>query len=237
MHQLTPSQNNSEREPGLRGILATLGVIILLSLIGFFSVVVIGLYLPDTAQKAYWFISRSSGVIAYVLLTIGVLWGLIQSGALFRSRVAPLLSLGLHSYLNWLALGLAALHGVILIKDPFIQIDLPRVLTPFLSEYRPIPVGLGIIGFYLMLLLSLSFYARSHLGQRNFRLLHYVSFGVFIMVTLHGLLAGTDSGALVWLYMASLISVIVLTVMRFASTHRKQKPAPRPAPHRMQAAS
>lgn len=232
MYRLIPSQNEPEQEPTPRGLLASLGVIVLLSLLGFFSVLVIGYYLPDTAEKSYWFISRSSGVVAYVLLTVGVLWGLIQSGALFRSRVAPLLSLGLHSYLNWLALGLAALHGAILVKDNYIQIDFARVVTPFLSEYRPVPVGLGIIGFYLMLLLSLSFYARSHLGQRTFRLLHYTSFAVFIMVTLHGLLAGTDSATLLWLYGASLVSVIVLTGMRVASTRgkRKSKPTARAAP-------
>ena len=230
MYRLIPSEPTPEHATSARGLFLSLGLIVLLSVLGFASVVVIGYYLPDTAAKSYWFISRSSGVVAYVLLTIGVLWGLVQSGALFRSRVAPLLSLGLHSYLNWLALGLAALHGAILVKDNYIQIDFARVVTPFLAEYRPVPVGLGIIGFYLMLLLSLSFYARSHLGQRAFRLLHYTSFGVFIMVTLHGLLAGTDSGALGWLYAASLVAVVVLTVMRIASTRNKRKPASRPVP-------
>ena len=104
----------------------------------------------------------------------------------------------MHSFLNWLGLGFAALHGIILIGDHFIKIGLPEVFTPFLSPYRPVPVGVGIIAFYLMLLLSLSFYARNHLGQKNFRLLHYVSYAVFLMVTVHGVLAGTDSrGAVV----------------------------------------
>ena len=120
----------------------------------------------------------------------------------------------MHSFLNWLGLGFAALHGIILIGDHFIKIGLPEVFTPFLSPYRPVPVGLGIIAFYLMLLLSLSFYARNHLGQKNFRLLHYVSYAVFLMVTVHGVLAGTDSGALWWLYAVSLVVVVVMTVMR-----------------------
>ena len=167
---------------------------------GFASILVIGYYLPDAGAKAYWFISRSSGVVAYVLITLGVLWGLVQSGGLFRKRVSPILALGMHSYLNWFGLGLAALHGVILIGDGYINIDLPKVLTPFISPYRPIPVGLGIVGFYLMLLLSLSFYARMHLGQKNFRLLHYGSFGVFILVTAHSLFSGSDTGVLWWLY-------------------------------------
>ncbi len=229
MYQPETTQTDSEPQPSLRGILASFGVIILLSLVGFASLLVIGYYLLDTGTKAYWFISRSSGVVAYVLITLGVLWGLVQSGGLFRKRVSPILALGMHSYLNWFGLGLAALHGVILIGDGYINIDLPKVLTPFISPYRPIPVGLGIVGFYLMLLLSLSFYARMHLGQKNFRLLHYGSFGVFILVTAHSLFSGSDTGVLWWLYTISLVAVVALTVLRVMATRRaKNRPSTRP---------
>ena len=220
MYRLIPSPTDSASRPSPRSLIAGLGAVAALSLIGFAGVTVAGYYLPGTAAKSYWFISRSSGVLAYVLITLGVLWGLMQSGRLFRSAVPPVVALGMHSFLNWLGLGLAALHGVILTGDGYIRIGLPQVLTPFISPYRPVPVGLGIIGFYLMLLLSLSFYARSYLGQRTFRVLHYSSFGVFVMVTLHGLLAGTDSGALWWLYSLSTAAVIALTALRIVSARR-----------------
>ncbi len=219
MYRLVPSpavrsQRDSPPPPSPRGVLGGFALVIGLSLLGFGAVAVIGYYLPQTAAKSFWFLSRSSGVIAYGLVTLGVLWGLIQSGSLFRARVAPLLALGMHSFLNWLGLGFAALHGIILIGDHYIKIGLPEVFTPFLSPYRPLPVGLGIIGFYLMLLLSLSFYARNYLGQKNFRLLHYASYAVFLLVSVHGLLAGTDSGPLWWLYAVSLVAVAGMTVLR-----------------------
>ncbi len=219
----TISQTDSEPRRSVWTIIVAAGVVLGLCLLGFASALTIGRYLPDTSVKAYWFISRSSGVIAYGLLTLGMLWGLMQSGKLFRSRVSPLLTLGLHSHLSWLGLGMAALHGAILIGDGYIKLDLIRLFTPFLSEYRPVSVGLGIISFYLMLLLTLSFYARSYLGQKNFRLLHYGSFGVFVLVTLHGLFAGTDSASLWWLYVLSLASVTVLIILRITSTRRDAK--------------
>jgi hypothetical protein len=222
MYRLAPLPSDSKSRANPHAALASLAIVIVLSLIGFGAVVAIGYYLPETATKSYWFVSRSSGVIAYVLVTVGVLWGLVQSGSLFRSHVAPLLALGMHSHLNWLGLGFAGLHGVILIGDSYIKIGLPQVFTPFLTPYQPIPVGLGIIGFYLMLLLTLSFYARSRLGQKNFRLLHYLSFAVFLMVTAHGMLAGTDTTALWWLYTLSLLAVLVMTVMRFVGSRREQ---------------
>jgi len=194
-----------------------------LSAVGMASLLAISYYLPDVGAKTYWFISRSSGIVAYVLITAGVLWGLMQSGSLFRHHVSPLVTLGMHNFLSWLGLGFAALHGMILIGDGYINIDLSRVFLPFLAEYRPIPVGLGIISFYLMLLLTLSFYARRYLGQRNFRLLHYGSFVTYLLVTLHSIFAGTDSSALWLLYTLSLIAVVTLTVLRIISTNKTKQ--------------
>ena len=230
MYHVETTPTDSDPKPSLLGVLTTLGIIVGLSLLGFFSVLVIGYYLPDTSAKAYWFVSRSSGIVAYVLITVGVLWGLVQSGSLFRKHISPVLALGMHSYLNWFGLGLAALHGIVLIGDGYINIDLPKVVTPFISPYRPIPVGLGIVGFYLMLLLSLSFYARLHLGQKNFRLLHYGSYLAFVLVTAHSLYAGTDTGAMWWLYTISLVSVTGLTGMRIVSARKaKSERAARPS--------
>ncbi len=214
------------------------GIVILLGLCvaGPGAVLAVGHFLPEVGVKSYWFISRSSGLVAYLLITAGVLWGLVQSGGLFRRRVTPLLALGMHSFLNWLGLGMAALHGLILIGDGYININLARVLTPFLAEYRPIPVGLGIISFYLMLLLTLSFYARGYLGQRFFRILHYASFGIFLLVTAHGIFAGTDTGTIWWLYAGSLAAVAALTVLRLHSTRqvkRRRAEQPAGAPARM----
>lgn len=220
MYRLIPLPNDFASRRSPLNLVIGLGVVAALSLVGAVSVAAIGTYLPQTAAKSYWFISRSSGVIAYVLITLGVLWGLVQSGRLFRTAVPPVVVLGMHSYLNWLGLGLAGLHGIVLAGDGYIAMGLPHIFTPFIAPYRPIPVGLGIIAFYLMLLLSLSFYARSFLGQRTFRLLHYSSFGVFVMVTLHGLLAGTDSSALWWLYGLSMAGAIALTALRIVSTRR-----------------
>src|SRR5690242_8872356 len=111
MYRLVPSQSASEPQPNLLGAMAGLAIGVALIVSGFIGVLVISYYLPVTSTKSYWFISRSSGVVAYALITFGVLWGLIQSGSLFRSRVPPVLALGVHSYVNWVGLALAGLHG------------------------------------------------------------------------------------------------------------------------------
>lgn len=231
--------NDSESQPSPWASVGPLALVLLLSLVGVISVLAIGYFLPEASAKAAWFISRSSGVVAYVLITLSVLLGLVQSGNLFRAYIAPLLSLGLHSYFSWIGLGLSLLHGIVLVGNEYISFGLTQVFIPFISEYRPISVGLGIIAFYLMLLLSLSFYARSYLGQENFRTLHYTSFVAFVLVTAHGLLAGTDSVPLWWMYTGSLMAVLALTILRVAASLRaKKRVSARPAvpvnPHRPQ---
>ncbi len=217
VHLPAAAAPRSRRKSIILGFVAVLGF----SLLGALSLGAIAYYLPAAAAHAYWFISRSSGVVAYVLITLSVVWGLVQSGSLLSARALPGLPFGLHSFLSWLGLGVAALHGLILLGDRYINFDLAQLVAPFISTYRPIPTGLGIVSFYLMLLLTVSFYARPHLSQKNFRLLHYASFGAFALVTLHGIFGGTDSAALWWLYAASLLSVLLLTAMRIVNTRRR----------------
>jgi len=55
MYRPETTQNDSEPRPSPWGVLTSLGIIILLGLVGFVSVLVIGAYLPYTGAKAYWF--------------------------------------------------------------------------------------------------------------------------------------------------------------------------------------
>jgi len=72
---------------------------------------------------------------------------------------------------------------------------------------------MGVIAFYLSLLASATFYIRSRIGARAFRLIHYSSFVAFLGAAVHGLMAGTDSSLLATqiLYAGTLLSVVFLT--------------------------
>lgn len=175
-----------------------------------------------TVAQSFWFISRSSGVLAYLLLTLSVLWGLVQSGAILRPTIPPALALGLHNFLSWSALVMAGLHAVVLLGDGYINMGLLPLLVPFTAPVQPFWVGLGVIALYLSLLLSLSFYVRKHIGQKNFRAFHYLTYLAYILVTLHGLGSGTDSRSLLVLYVLSAGAVINLTFWRTAKALLKK---------------
>lgn len=218
--QLTSQKDSSPWFKALTVVLGSGLIIILLAVMGG-ALLNLTHSFPATRDKTYWFISRSSGVLAYMMLTAAVLWGLVQSGGILRPTIPPLLALGLHSFLNWGSLVMAALHGLILLGDQYIKLTLADVIVPFIAPYEPAFVGLGILAFYLMLILSSSFYARKWLGQETFRRLHYASYPTYILVSLHGLGAGTDTGRIWPLYLTSVGLVVLVTAWRIRNARHK----------------
>ena len=67
------------------------------------------------------------------------------------------------------------------------------LLVPGLSPYRPAAVALGVVAAELMALIYVSFLLRSRIGPRNWRRLHWATYLVFLLATVHGLASGTDS--------------------------------------------
>ncbi|MCU0492891.1 MAG: hypothetical protein MUD01_14970 [Chloroflexaceae bacterium] len=102
--------------------------------------------------------------------------------------------------------------------------SLAQLLIPFASSnYEPLWVGLGQVAFYLLALVGLSFYARPWIGRRGWRVLHFISFAVFVLVLLHGIASGSDSGT-TWVQSAYWFcggSVLFLTVYRVLVTVRR----------------
>jgi predicted ferric reductase len=118
-----------------------------------------------------------------------------------------------HQLLSLLAIGFMILHMVVLAADRYLPFSVAQILVPFVAPYRPLWVGIGVIGMYLTLLVSLTFYIRRWIGHRTFRLIHYASFIAFIAAALHGLFAGTDSP--LWtaqaMYLGTTLVVVFLT--------------------------
>ena len=103
----------------------------------------------------------------------------------------------MHNFLSMLGLFMVLFHVVILLGDEYIGYNLFTLLVPFTSiGFRPWEVGLGQLGMYLGWIVALSFYIRKRIGPRAWRTLHYGSFAVYLLVTLHGVLAGTDTLAI-----------------------------------------
>jgi len=178
------------------------------------------------SEKLAWYLTRSSGAVAYIILSASTVWGLLLSTRVIKEWVPGAVALTMHETLSWLAVGLTAFHALVLLFDRYYTYTLSNLLIPFTGPYEPFWVGLGTLAFYLLLLLSATFYARHWIGARRWRQLHYLTFGTYVLITLHGWLAGTDSAAFGWLYGISAFTVIFLTLYRIIATIGSDQAAP-----------
>ena len=174
-----------------------------------------------------WMLIRGSGLVAYGLLAAATIWGLlIATKVLGRSVKAKPLT-WFHEALGLAAVLATGLHMVGLALDDYIDFGWRELLVPGASTWNPLGVAFGVMGFYAVLVVSFSFYVKQFIGQAAWRAIHFLSFGTFVAVTLHGVLAGTDRGhpAVVAMYAASGAIVGLLLVIRIV-----QATGPAPAP-------
>ena len=164
--------------------------------------------------KGFWFLSRASGVTGYVLLWASVVLGLLMSTRLSRrsmlSAWAPAL-MAVHEFVSWVAWGFVVFHTMILLGDTYVQTGWFNLLVPFaFGGGRSVWVGLGQMGFYLMSVVLVSYYVRQRIGFQTWRWLHFATFVLYALVTVHGLLAGSDVDVLWPMYALSNAVVLVL---------------------------
>lgn len=167
---------------------------------------------PRASGTGAWLVARASGFTAFIALSLDVIAGLVVSTRVGGRRIARGQLIELHGWLSPLALALAVGHAVVLLADGFIRFDALDVLIPFVTPYRTLAVGLGVIAAYLAFVVHASFALRRRIGTAWWRRLHYVSFAAFAAAALHGLAAGTDSGRpwAIALYAAPLVVVVAL---------------------------
>jgi len=178
-----------------------------------------------------WYASRILGFLAYGALAISVIYGLLLSTGILDAIAHRTVSFSLHQDLSAIAIGLTALHGSLLALDTYVPQSVVELAVPFAGPYRPIWVGLGQLGFYLMVVVYISFYVRRRIGQRGWRLLHYTTFLAFVGATAHGLMSGTDSSAgwAFWSYAIASALVGFLLVYRVTVAFLDRLPRRQPA--------
>lgn len=147
---------------------------------------------PRPLGTGAWLVSRATGLLAYVVLSIDVIVGLLVSTRSADMAVPRGHLIDLHGWLSPLALALVLAHGGVLLADNYVRFDIIDLLVPFASERWPLAVGIGVLAGYLVLVVHASFGLRKRIGTAMWRRLHYLSFVAFVLVTVHALAVGTD---------------------------------------------
>jgi methionine sulfoxide reductase heme-binding subunit len=172
-------------------------------------------------DHSWWLLSRSAGIVALVLVAASTLMGLVLANGLVKSPQARKSITTFHEQTANAGLAAIGLHGVTLLGDAFLHPSITQLLIPFTIDYRPVYVGLGILGGYAAALLGLSFYARKRIGGKRWRKLHRATPVVYVLGLIHTLGAGTDAGSS-WLR-AFMLSTAIASAALLAARVRKLK--------------
>lgn len=184
-------------------------------------------------QYLWWLVSRASGIVAVVLITLSVVLGLMMAAKALRTPTRKRGAMRLHEHMALMAVAAIAVHGLALLGDHWLKPGWRGITIPFALGYRPAFTGLGIIAGYLTVLLGPSFYLRRRIGARRWRKLHRAIVVVWLMSVVHTLGAGSDGGTL-WLRAIVILPVapvVYLLVVRVVGAERgPATPSPAPAP-------
>jgi hypothetical protein len=186
------------------------------------------------SSQVFWYMARSSGIVAWALAAVTVIWGLALSTRMLGRRPRPAWLFDLHRFLGGLTLSFTGIHVLAVVADSYVHISLVNVLVPLTGTWHPLAVAWGIIGLYLLLAVELTSLARAHLPRLLWRRVHYAGFALFATTTVHALSAGTDgrSPAFLLAVLTACALVAILTVARVARSARPSTAAGRRPPQR-----
>ncbi len=188
------------------------------------------LTIPATAigPHLFWLTSRAAGIAALILSSVGVCVGLLMSGRLRRRgpdlRVA-------HEALSLATLGALVIHGLSLLGDSFMNPSLADVSVPFVSSYMTLWTSAGIVAFWALALLGLSYYARTRIGVQRWRRLHRLTALAWALGVAHSLGEGTDAGQTWFLVMTAIVAIPALALIggRWMTARSGSAPSAQPA--------
>lgn len=161
--------------------------------------------------SVYWYLTRASGAVALILLTVSVVIGIAVSGR-FRAPGTPRFVIdGLHRTASLLAVVFLVVHIITAVLDSFAPISLVDAVLPFAGAYRPLWLGLGAVAFDLLLAVAITSWARGRLGHRAWRGVHWLAYAAWPVAVLHGFGTGSDVHTS-WLMAINVICIAAVVV-------------------------
>ncbi len=177
--------------------------------------------------KLSWYAARSSGLIAWAVVTASIVWGLVVSTRLIKRKGVPAWFLDLHKFLGTLSVLFVVVHLVALWADNYVYFGPAELFVPMAAHWRPGPVAWGIAATYLLVAIQLTSWTMRRLRRRVWHAVHMTSFPMFVLVTVHGFTAGADNKNLLvqWAGLTGTLLVVFLVTFRLLAPRRRVRAA------------
>lgn len=177
-------------------------------------------------SELMWFLTRSSGVVAMVLIVAAVADGLIFSGRETGRRLRPAWWLDLHRGLGGYALIFTGLHLATAFGAD-LGIGLAEIFVPGAADWSTGAFTWGVVAFYGIAVTVFTTWPKRLLRRKAWHLLHLLSIPAAIAALVHGYQVGSDART-PWFLGLLLLSTAAMTypiVLRITGiTRRRQAP-------------
>jgi methionine sulfoxide reductase heme-binding subunit len=167
----------------------------------------------SSGGSAYWYLTRSTGGVALLLLTFAIALGVVDVRRWSTPRWPRFLVDSLHRNVSLLAIVFLVLHILTSVLDSFAPISLLDTFVPFAGSYRPLWLGLGAISFDLLIAVTLTSMLRQRVGYSSWRAIHWLTYASWPVALLHGLGTGSDATSTWLLALSTFCAAMVLAAV------------------------
>lgn len=175
--------------------------------------------IATAGPSAYWYLTRSTGAVALVLLTLALVLGVVDVRRWSTETWPRFVVDSLHRNVSLLALAFLGLHILTAVLDSFAPISLVNAVIPFTGSYRPFWLGLGALSFDLILAVIITSLLRRRMGHATWRATHWLTYASWPIALLHGFGTGSDVKS-TWMLAISvgcLVAAMAAVLVRIAA--------------------
>jgi sulfoxide reductase heme-binding subunit YedZ len=171
--------------------------------------------LASASPSALWYLTRATGAVALLLLSVSVVLGITNISRVQSTRWPRFVIEGVHRNVSLLAIAVLVVHVVTSVLDPFAGIHLLDSVVPFVGSYRPLWLGLGAFASDLLLAIAITSLIRRRLGHAVWRATHWLAYLCWPVAVLHTAGTGSDVKQL-WLQALTAVCIVAVLVAVWA---------------------
>jgi predicted ferric reductase len=194
------------------------GGILLCLLVGLLVILTVGSDIAQSLNGVHtgWYLSRSTGLVAYFLSWLSTFAGLMITGRQAQQWPGVFQANDIHRQASLASVIMMSIHITVLLLDGYIGYTWQSLFIPSPNgPYLPFAVALGQIAFPLIVVVIVTAEWRSTIGKA-WRWIHATAFFTFLAGALHGILAGSDTRV----SMISLMYVLTISSTLFMTAYR-----------------
>lgn len=178
------------------------------------------------SEQFWWYVSRSTGLVAAALLLASLVFGMLMSTRLLRSVDRPAWLLAMHRWTSGLAVLATGGHIAALVADNYVHFGASEILVPFASEWKSTAVALGVIATYLLVIVQVTSLMMKKLPRKVWRTIHLASYVSAWLAVIHAGMAGTDTSNRLY-RIVSLVAILAVTSVAVVRVSGSGKRTPR----------